>query len=211
MSVTYHEGQQIFLYKHHYESVSWRHVVDDVLAVANNYLVGEVPQSPNVAFVLANGIMQKYGDTGTCYQIWVTGFEFGHYWVGYTLHPEFVPHYSSVNTQYRMHYKVKQWEVTGAPNESVPAFDHIPTTTEVADMFFQGLERAGISVATGGGSPFPGTTTSDGGRGGALHVGHKILQPSRCPLSAKEILQEYIGNIRLTLEDASSSINLANV
>ena len=133
MSAEHSTRNGVFKYRHRYVSVSWRHLLEDVTNIAGNYLVNEHIQEPNLAFILASGALHKFRDTGTCYQMWPTKFEVISYVPGFVIAGDGVPHYNFVQTEYRMFWTEKMWKITGASNEVVPAFDHIPTTTEVVD------------------------------------------------------------------------------
>ncbi|KAJ5819386.1 hypothetical protein N7474_004977 [Penicillium riverlandense] len=149
MSVEYRSEDGVFTDRQTYESVSWRYVLEWVTNIANSYLVNEHAQDPNVAIILAGRGFNKYRDAGTCYQMWPTKFEVNSYVLGYRIAGDGVPHYNYVRTEYRMFWTTKKWEITGVPNEVVPAFDHIQSLEEVVELFIQGLHAAGISPLGG--------------------------------------------------------------
>lgn len=149
MTAKYSTGQGDYTYEHGYESVSWRYLIQDVTNINNNYLVNEHVQEPNIAMILAGRDQHNYKDTGTSYQMWPTKFEILSYVPYFTIHGDGVPHYYHVRTAYRCFWAEKKWEVTGAPNEEVPAFDHIPSSDEVVELFIKGLHAAGISPLGG--------------------------------------------------------------
>jgi hypothetical protein len=186
MSAEYTTRDGVFTYRHRYVSVSWRHLLVDVTNVAANYLVNEHVQEPNVAFILASGDFYKFRETGTCYQMWPTKFEVISYIPGFVIADDGVPHYNFVETKYRMFWTTKKWEITGTPNEVVPAFDHIPSSTEVVELFIQGLIAAGIS-------PLGGSRT------------HRLGDSEERKLEVEDYMANYVGTLRPVGESSKSS------
>jgi hypothetical protein len=177
MSAEYTTGNGVFTYRHSYDSVSWRYLLEDVTNIANNYLVNEHVQEPNVATILAGRAFHKYRDTGTCYQMWPTKFEVHSYVPGFVIHGNGVFHYNFVQTEYRMFWTTKKWEVTGAPNEVVPAFDHIPSSTEMVELFIQGIHAASLSPLV-------------------RFLAHGLGDSENRKLTVEDYMADYVGNLR---------------
>lgn len=186
MGPEYSTGSGVFSYRHKYVSVSWRHLLEDVTNIANNYLVNEHVQEPNIAMILAGQDFHRYQEAGTCYQMWPTKFEVISYTPGFVIAGNGVPHYNFVQTQYRMFWTAKKWEITGVPNELVPAFDHIPTSAEAVELFIQGLHAAGIS-------PLGGSRT------------RRLGDPENRELGVEDYMADYIGALRPIVESLKSS------
>ncbi len=169
----------IFAYRHKYQSVSWRYVIEDVLNVARGYMASAHSSEPNVAFILANDAMIRLRDSGDCYQMYFTKFEILRYNVGFVIASDGVPHYTGVNTEYKMYWTEKKWTITGTAGEVVPAFDPIPTQAQTVDLFIQGLLAADISPL-----------------GGAAVSAFAVNDRTQKRLEAKDYLDDYVGVLR---------------